>query len=132
MAIQKGQRFSVDFTDGELANAMAIGTAVGRQKDAGVEMVERELVKHWEAAYRAYGAASESLAQSPAGDPAATKSMASASWEVAVAWRDMVSSPDTSWWIRAAVGAAAQAFEFQAHDWQARLEQSRRSGDRLW
>jgi len=46
--------------------------------------------------------------------------MASASWDVATAWRDLATRAVLPWWVLAAVRAAADAFEQQAHDWHAR------------
>jgi hypothetical protein len=85
-------------------------------------MMPEHLVSRWEAAYRQYGQASRSAASSVAGDRNAAQAMASASWEVAAVWREMESLSDLPWWVLAAVGAAAQAFEFQARDWNARAE----------
>jgi hypothetical protein len=85
-------------------------------------MVPDKLVERWEAAYRTYGSASKSAASSVAGDRVAARAMAVTSREVAAVWREMESVTDLPWWALAAVGAAAQAFEFQARDWTARAE----------
>src|SRR5262249_44923782 len=67
-----------------------------------------------------YGEASKAAASSVAGDRDAAREMAAASWEVAAAWREMESTADIPWWALAALCAAAQAFEIQARDWNAR------------
>ena len=85
-------------------------------------MVPEDLVQRWEAAYRRYGEASKMSAVSPAGDRDVARAMVLASHDVAVAWRAMESIPDLPWWTLAAVGAAAQAFEFQAREWSVRAE----------
>ena len=78
-----------------------------------------QLVRRWEAAYQQYTNASEQLRHTT--DPApATAAMASASWDVAMAWRDIATSAPLPWWSLAAVRAAADAFEAQAHDWHAK------------
>ena len=53
--------------------------------------------------------------------------MARASADVAAVWREMTAEPDMPWWELAALGAAAQAFERQAHDWTARAKHERQS-----
>jgi hypothetical protein len=75
------------------------------------------LVQRWEAAYRRYTTESEHVRF--ATDPSqVAAAMASASWEVATAWRDIATSTALPWWTLAAVRAAADAFEAQAHTWQ--------------
>jgi hypothetical protein len=86
-------------------------------------MVPDKLVERWEAAYRTYSSASKLAASSVAGDRVAARAMAVASWEVAAVWREMESLSDLPWWALAAVGAAAQAVEFQARDWTARASE---------
>lgn len=83
------------------------------------------LVTQWEAAYRAYGEASEHAARSVAGDPDAAEAVAAASWQVASLWRDIATSQEVPWWVLAALRAAAEVFEQQARDWQARAQHSR-------
>lgn len=85
-------------------------------------MVPDELDERWQAAYRAYGQASENVSQSEPGDPAAARLMAAASWEVSVLWREIAETPGLPWWALASVRAAAQAFEAQARDWNARAD----------
>ncbi|HKR51124.1 MAG TPA: hypothetical protein VJT72_16355 [Pseudonocardiaceae bacterium] len=74
----------------------------------------------WEAAYRQYGRAWEWTARSQKGDPAAALEMASASWAVAAAWRQIASATTLPWWTLAAIESAAAAFEAQARDYEAR------------
>ena len=52
--------------------------------------------------------------------------MASASWSVAAAWRQIATATTLPWWILAALESAAAAFESQACDWEAR-EKSEKS-----
>lgn len=85
-------------------------------------MVPEELVRRWESAYRRYGEASKTAVSAVPGDRGAAGEMAAASSEVAAAWRAMESIVDLPWWILAALVAAAQAFEFQARDWNARAD----------
>ncbi len=90
-------------------------------------MVPAELVERWEAAYRRYRDVSESAASSVATVRIAARAMAVASRDVAVAWRQLSLQPGLPWWILAAVGSAAQSFEFQASDWISRADQLRAS-----
>ncbi|TDP96223.1 hypothetical protein EV186_104205 [Labedaea rhizosphaerae] len=83
-------------------------------------MVPDELVQQWQAAYRSYGHASQMVAMAEPGDRNAARSMAAASRDVAVCWKELGAAPGLPWWTSAAVGAAVQAFEFQARDWEAR------------
>ncbi len=76
----------------------------------------------WEAAYRQYGRAWETTARSRKGDPTAAREMASASWAVAAAWRQMAATTTLPWWTLAAIESAAAAFEAQAHECEARDE----------
>jgi hypothetical protein len=85
-------------------------------------MVPDELDDRWQAAYRAYGQASENVSQSDPGDPDAARLMAAASWEVSVSWRQIAATPGLPWWALASVRAAEQAFEVQARDWNARVD----------
>ncbi len=77
-------------------------------------------VRAWEAAYRQYGRAWEWTARSPKGDPAAAREMASTSWAVAAAWRQIASATTVPWWTLVAIESAAAAFEAQARDYEAR------------
>jgi hypothetical protein len=80
----------------------------------------------WEGAYRQYGRAWEWTARSPKGDPAAAREMASASWAVASAWRQIAAVTTTlPWWTLAAIESAAAAFEAQARDYEARDKSER-------
>jgi hypothetical protein len=73
-----------------------------------------------------YGRASETVARTRNTDPAALWQMAVA---VAVAWRQIASRQQLPWWLLAAVDSAAQAFEAQSLEWEARhLEASRSTG----
>lgn len=85
-------------------------------------MVPDELDARWQAAYAAYGKASENVSLCEPGDPQAARLMASTSWEVGVLWREIAGMPGLPWWALASVRAAAQAFEAQARDWNARAD----------
>ncbi len=85
-------------------------------------MVSEELVLRWEAVYREYGAVSALVGASEPGDREVAERMARASRNVAAVWREMESEPDLAWWAVASLGAAAQAFEYQARDWAARAK----------
>ncbi len=82
--------------------------------------VPEPYVRGWEGAYRQYGQASEMAARLPADDPAAAWHMATASWAVAAAWREIATVTRLPWWLLAAVEAAAEAFEAQAREWEER------------
>lgn len=97
------------------------------RKGSGVVMVSDELARRWEAVYREYGSASEMVNNSEPGDRAVARHMARASEDVAAVWRQMTNEPDLPWWTVAALGAAAQAFEYQARDWAARAKYDRES-----
>jgi len=86
----------------------------------GGVMASETSVRAWEGAYRHYGRAWEWTARSPKGDPAAAREMASASWEVAAAWRQIAAATTLPWWTLAAIESAAGAFEAQARSWEAR------------
>lgn len=77
-------------------------------------------VRAWEGAYRHYGRAWEWTARSPKGDPAAAREMASTSWAVAAAWRQIAAAATLPWWMLAALESAAAAFESQAREWETR------------
>lgn len=102
-----------------------------RREGLGVVSVSEDLVRRWEAAYRRYGEASKASAATSASDPDAARAMVITSQEVAWAWRALESALDMPWWMAAAVGAAAQAFEFQARDWAGRAEGWRGPARRL-
>lgn len=97
-------------------------TGLRWRKGSGVVMVPETLVERWEVAYRKYGDASRAAATAVPGDPDAAREMAAASLEVAAAWREMEAISELPWWVLAALGAGAQAFEFQARDWNARAQ----------
>jgi hypothetical protein len=86
----------------------------------GGVMASDTSARAWEAAYRQYGRAWEWTARAPKGDPAAAREMASASWAVAAAWRQIAAATTLPWWTLAAIESAAAAFEAQAHDYEAR------------
>lgn len=83
-------------------------------------MVSEFMAGRWEQAYREYGLASDLVVRSEPGDRAVARGMASASRGVAQAWRDIETVPGLPWWAVAAVHAAAEAFDSQARDWNAR------------
>jgi hypothetical protein len=101
----------------------------GRQVQSDVEtsvVLSAKFLAGWEEAYRQYGRASETVARTRNTDPAALWQMAVA---VAVAWRQIASRQQLPWWLLAAVDSAAQAFEAQSLEWEARhLEASRSTG----
>ena len=74
------------------------------------------LVARWEAAYRQYADLTRTAGREPA-EPASSEALASVSWEVAAAWRDIATSSPLPWWALAALRAAAEAFERQARRW---------------
>jgi hypothetical protein len=78
----------------------------------------------WESAYRSYGEVSHTTAPT-GGDPAAVWQMAATSMAVALAWRQIARSRPLPWWTLAALESAAQAFESQGREWEAR---TRRGG----
>lgn len=84
-------------------------------------MVPDVLDERWQEAYRAYGAASENVARLGPSDPGAAAQMVSASWDVAVVWREIAATGGLPWWALAAVRAAAEAFEAQSREWDARV-----------
>lgn len=69
-------------------------------------MGPRELEKVWERAYRTCGQAQG-------------EDIVNSSIEVANAWRSLAEKTPLSWWLRAAVFSAAEAFEHQAQAWAA-------------
>jgi hypothetical protein len=77
------------------------------------------LVARWESAYRRYSHLTQVIAQAES-DHDAARTMASASWDVATAWRDIATTLVLPWWTLAALRAASDAFEQQAHAWHAR------------
>jgi hypothetical protein len=94
-----------------------------RQPQSNVEthvVVPAKLLTGWEDAYRQYGRASETVTRTRDTDPAAIWQMAVTSSAVAVAWRQVASRRQLPWWLLAAVDAAAQAFEAQSLEWEAR------------
>jgi hypothetical protein len=93
-----------------LAGASSVGGVRASDKSA----------RAWEAAYRRYGRAWETTARSGKGDPVAAREMASASWAVAAAWRQIATATTLPWWTLAAIESAAGAFEAQAREYEAR------------
>ena len=93
----------------------------GSGAEGGVRASEKS-VRAWEGAYRHYGRAWEWTARCPKGDPAAAREMASASWSVAAAWRQIATATTLPWWTLAALESAAAAFESQARDWETRAK----------
>ncbi|MGH8881384.1 MAG: hypothetical protein ACRD0P_29220 [Stackebrandtia sp.] len=83
-------------------------------------MASDKSTRAWEAAYRKYGRAWETTARSRKGDPVAAREMASASWAVAAAWRQIAAAATLPWWTLAAIESAAVAFEAQAREGEAR------------
>jgi hypothetical protein len=83
-------------------------------------MASEKSVRAWEAAYRQYGRAWEMAARCGKGDPVAAREMATASWAVAAAWRQIASATRLPWWTLAALESAAGAFESQAREYETR------------
>jgi hypothetical protein len=81
-------------------------------------MAPEAIVERWEVAYRQYSDASRTAVSVGPGNREAARAMADASRQVAVAWREIESTPDLPWWV-----LAAQAFDIQARDWSARADQ---------
>ncbi len=92
----------------------------GHRSAAGVVAVPEQIVRAWEGAYRQYGQVNEMVTRMPADDPVGAWYMANASWAVATAWREIATVARMPWWLLAAVESAAEAFEAQARDWEAR------------
>jgi hypothetical protein len=86
----------------------------------GGMMAPDKSTRAWEATYRQYGRAWEWTARSQKGDPAAAREMASASWAVAAAWRQIAATTTLPWWALAAIESAAAAFEAQAREYETR------------
>jgi hypothetical protein len=78
------------------------------------------LIARWESAYRQYANLAQVIGRSECVRSDEAHAMASASWDVATAWREMATTAVLPWWVLAAIRAAADAFEQQAHDWNAR------------
>ena len=106
--------------------------AVRWREGSGVVMVSERLVLRWEAVYREYGSVSALVSVSEPGDRVVAERMARASRNVAAVWREMESEPDLAWWEVASLGAAAQAFEYQARDWAARAKHDDGGGGTGW
>jgi hypothetical protein len=92
--------------------------------------VPDDLAQRWEVAYRRYG--ESCTASTVTSDQQVAQAVASASHEVAIVWRDMYARSDLPWWAAAAVCAAAEAFEFQARDWNARKERTWPADHSAW
>ena len=84
----------------------------------GDVIASEKSVRVWEAAYRQYGRAWEMTARCGKGDPVAAREMATASWAVAAAWRQIASATRLPWWTLAALESAAGAFEAQAREYE--------------
>ena len=87
---------------------------------SGDLMASEKCTRAWEAAYRQYGRAWEWTARCGKSDPAAAREMATASWAVAAAWRQIAAATTLPWWALAAIRSAAGAFESQARDYENR------------
>lgn len=86
---------------------------------SGIDVIaSKKSTRVWEAAYRQYGRAWEMTARSGKGDPVAAREMATASWAVAAAWRQITTATTLPWWALAAIESAAGAFESQARDYE--------------
>ena len=92
----------------------------GHRSVSGAMAVPEAYVRTWEGAYRQYAQVSEMAGRMHADDPAVAWHMATASWAVASAWRDLAAVGRLPWWALAAVESAAEAFESQARHWEAK------------
>jgi hypothetical protein len=92
----------------------------GDRSATGVVAVPEQVVRAWEGAYRQYGQVNEMVTRMSADDPVGAWHMATVSWAVANAWREIATVSRLPWWLLAAVESAAEAFEAQARDWEAR------------
>jgi hypothetical protein len=92
----------------------------GHRSATGALAVPEQVVRAWEGKYRQYGQVNEMVSRMPTDDPVAAWHMATASWAVANAWREIATVSRLPWWLLAAVESAAEAFEAQARDWEAR------------
>jgi hypothetical protein len=90
----------------------------GHWSAAGVVAVPDQVIRAWEGAYRQYGQVNEIVSRMSADDPVAAWQMATASWAVASAWREIATVSRLPWWVLAAVDSAAEAFEAQARYWE--------------
>ncbi|WP_436496712.1 hypothetical protein [Actinokineospora sp. HUAS TT18] len=82
--------------------------------------VSDDLDGRWQAAYRAYEHASEEVTRAGADDRGAAHALALASWDVAALWREIADTPFLPWWVLAAVHSAAETFEHQSREWNAK------------
>jgi hypothetical protein len=87
-------------------------------------MVPDEIKKRWETAYRKYIMAWRRCDMSTVDDEVAG-AIASASSEVAAAWRELHARGGLPWWSAAAALTAAEAFDTQATDWARHSERRR-------
>lgn len=106
--------------DGLTAVGSASGLPRHSLRSAGGLVVPEPFVRMWESAYVEYGQAREMTARMSVDDPAAAWHMATTSWAVANAWREITTVARLPWWMLAAVEAAAEAFETQARYWEAK------------
>ena len=91
--------------------------------------VADEAIRSWESAYRNYGQVRNVPVVPSEISAELRRQMVSASWAVASAWRQIARTRRLPWWLLAAVESAAQAFEAQARDWEARGSASSASGE---
>lgn len=99
---------------------MAAALVEGLNRKGNPMHVPQGLVDRWQNAYHHYGQASAAVASQPPGHVGAALNMAKSSWSVAQAWREIALVSGLPWWLVASLDTAAQSFEFQARDWQAR------------
>jgi hypothetical protein len=108
----------------------------GGVDEPGVEISPQIAVRAWEMAYRSYGEALAAWERSPH-DESVGWAMASTSYTVAAAWRQIAGVSRLPLWMVAAVDAAALRFDAQAQEWEAHhpsAPTSRRDrwGERSW
>ena len=78
-------------------------------------------VQHWVVAYQEYRRASQ--VADVGSRYSAAHAVATASWAVASAWRELAAAPGLPWWVLAAVNTSARVFEEQAREWAAHAKQ---------
>jgi hypothetical protein len=92
----------------------------GDRSAAGAVVVPEQVVRAWEGTYRQYAQVNEMVTRMTEDDPVGAWHLATVSWAAAKAWREIATVSRLPWWLLAAVESAAEAFEAQARDWEAR------------
>ena len=81
-----------------------------------VVIVLENSVRRWVVAYQEYQRTCQDVDANPRRSTAA-HAVATSSWAVASAWRELASAPEMPWWVVAAVDTSADMFEEQARAW---------------